>query len=237
MKNLNEPTLLQGQLSNPETLKEDTQLLGYLLLLSKEKYLLHLDEAFPKEFTYFFDNLKAGISNTRIYDEEYLELLHYLFHEESLFAEEIIELLKTIYGYQPGTDDLVTLTEMIICSEWQLSFYQHEQEEFTELYSILMKNMTFRLGLTVKDFYIQHRSFLTHLKFLAYRVVTKQRSTEVTEDDVYFFTKNKYTHSFNLANHLRQFITEHYDFDLSNDEITFLTMHIQQIAKKQNLAQ
>lgn len=76
---------------------------------------------------------------------------------------------------------------------------------------------------------VYYYRFITHLKFFAQRLVKHTTYENGDEDDLYDLIKSKYKNSTQCVNNIAQFIEQHYDYVLSNEEKLYLTIHIERV--------
>ena len=73
---------------------------------------------------------------------------------------------------------------------------------------------------------------MRHIKFLALRILKEKHDSVESNNDLYFYVMKNYSKEFYAAHQIRVFITENFDFDLSNDEISYLTMHFREFKRR-----
>lgn len=74
--------------------------------------------------------------------------------------------------------------------------------------------------------------FTTHLKFFARRVVEGSTYADGVDDDLYNLIMKKYAGSFSTAKKIGDYLLETYDYKISKEELTYLTIHIQRVIYK-----
>ncbi len=77
---------------------------------------------------------------------------------------------------------------------------------------------------------ISFQRMVTHLKFFAQRIVQGEVLTD-SDDELYEMVKEKYPESFECACKIKDYAVEEYGFNVSNSELTFLTVHIERVVK------
>ncbi|MDH6364989.1 hypothetical protein M2139_001990 [Enterococcus sp. PF1-24] len=158
----------------------------------------------------------------------YQEILENFFNAEKNHTNKVVKELDLHL-----TDiQLRQLTEIIICENYPVLATQQVELLFSLLYKLTRK-IAWYTGLQQSDFYQKYPNFTHHIKFLAIRIITSQidKSAIASDPDIYFHMQKKYPNSFKFAQDLRRFITEKYNFDCSNSEISFLTLHLEQVKK------
>lgn len=74
--------------------------------------------------------------------------------------------------------------------------------------------------------------FITHLKFFAQRLITKNEYQDSNEDDLLEIIKVKYKGAYECVNKIAEFINKKYEYTISNEERLYLTIHIARIVSK-----
>lgn len=72
--------------------------------------------------------------------------------------------------------------------------------------------------------------FITHLQYFAYRVYNKLSFDEESEL-LYSQVKQSYLTAFNIAVRVADFIALKYSYEVSKDELVYLTIHIERVSK------
>lgn len=89
---------------------------------------------------------------------------------------------------------------------------------------------TFRVEFNEDDVY--YYRFITHLKFFAMRLVEHSTYTSEDNDDLFDMIKSKYKQSYRCVEKIAQFIAKKYDYQLSDEEQLYLTIHIERVIHK-----
>jgi beta-glucoside operon transcriptional antiterminator len=71
--------------------------------------------------------------------------------------------------------------------------------------------------------------FITHLKFFAQRVISKKLYKDSGDDELYNVIKKNYPNSFKCVKKIDAYIKQCFQYDLTNDEILYLTVHVERI--------
>lgn len=76
---------------------------------------------------------------------------------------------------------------------------------------------------------VYYYRFVTHLKFLAQRLVSNKTYKENSEDDLLDIIKVKYKNAYECVKTIKKFLVEQYDYLLSDEEMLYLTIHIARV--------
>ncbi len=75
---------------------------------------------------------------------------------------------------------------------------------------------------------LAYQRMVTHLKFFAQRIVVGQNLAE-DGDELYNMVKVQYPEAFKCASKIKEYAKDSYGFNVSNSELTFLTVHIERV--------
>lgn len=78
---------------------------------------------------------------------------------------------------------------------------------------------------------LNYYEFVTHLKFFAQRMFSK---TSLSNDDDFLFNtiKGKYKDAAGCSEKIKDFISKKYDYELANEEMLYLTIHIARVTNR-----
>ena len=76
--------------------------------------------------------------------------------------------------------------------------------------------------------------FITHLKFFAQRLVKGNHYDSSTDDDLYQVIQMKYPEAHTCALKIKKFIESMYTYVLTDEEMIYLTIHIERVVKSNN---
>ncbi|WP_367377779.1 PRD domain-containing protein [Enterococcus gilvus] len=220
-----------AQLSTQRSNASDRQFIRRLADLAKRNYALTDNFYLANNLSYFLFNAAESIPMPHIFPISTIEIMENLFKSEVAFAKKAVEEIED-YLQQPlkKTDSFV-LTEAVIAANYQLNINEHEQEKFLQLIHSLLTQIIFHVQIPRADLFLKAPRLMRHLKFLALHILKEKQEAEASDNDLYFYVSERYTHEFHAANQIRVFVTETYDFDLSNDEISYLILHFRVLRK------
>ncbi|MGG5331532.1 PRD domain-containing protein [Enterococcus sp. AZ163] len=206
----------------------EKEIINRLINLAETKYSLKVNSCLPSMLGQFLHEVNQNRQVFMKYHQDYIIVIRSLFTQESLFATEAIQLIQSMNEFfKVKHYEFILLSEIMICSGWDLNITRNEQEEFIELLLFLLKSISFNAGIPLEYLLKQKGGLTNHLKFLAYRVLKKEIEKETSDDAIYFYIKENYNQLFSFTNRIRRHITEKYDVDLSNNEVSYLSLQIQ----------
>lgn len=79
---------------------------------------------------------------------------------------------------------------------------------------------------------LNYYRFITHLKFFAHRLVKGNHYKNENEDDLLNIIKDKYPEAYKCSEKIRKFVEKQYRYELTDEELLYLTIHIERVVKK-----
>lgn len=76
--------------------------------------------------------------------------------------------------------------------------------------------------------------FTTHLRFFVSRIMNHRQLTDETDDELLLIIQKKYQNAYQCVERIADFIKKKYDYEMSNDEKLYLTIHIARLVQKVN---
>lgn len=98
----------------------------------------------------------------------------------------------------------------------------------TEIVQEILNLIKYYFTIEFKEDDISYDRLITHLKYFAQRVI----SNKVLQNDNNEFlemVKTNYRESYNCAVRIKTYIEKNYDYKINDDEIVYLTLHIQRV--------
>lgn len=113
-----------------------------------------------------------------------------------------------------------------------------EEEDMQDMYQItkfiqeIINIVKYKFNIVFDEDSIYYYRFVTHLKFFANRLISKNIYKDESDDDLLEMIKNKYRNSYDCVKDISQFILKKYNYVLSNEEKLYLTIHIERVIYK-----
>ena len=76
--------------------------------------------------------------------------------------------------------------------------------------------------------------FITHLRYLAQRIFSKQISVEKNDSSMLDMISLQYPEAYQAAKKVLEFIQNEYHCELASDELIYLTIHIEKLIRHTN---
>lgn len=97
----------------------------------------------------------------------------------------------------------------------------------------IMKFACYQLHYVPDENDINYQRFLTHLRFLIQRITDNEMET-LEDNSLYDMVKEKYQKEFRCSKMIGNFVQKNYHYSLSNNEVTYLTLHLHRMLSRNN---
>lgn len=152
------------------------------------------------------------------------------YKEEYEIGVEIIDMIKTDLGIELEYDEAGFIALHIVNAEMDERI--EDIYEVTKLMQEIVKLVKYYFHVDFDESSIYYYRFITHLKFFALRLVTKKNYNDEYDDTLLDIIKNKYENSYKCCLKIKEFLKNSYEYDLSNEEMLYLTIHISRVIYK-----
>ncbi|MFC0226759.1 BglG family transcription antiterminator LicT [Serratia aquatilis] len=110
----------------------------------------------------------------------------------------------------------------------QLNDEMHNTLNITRVMQEILNIVKYHFRFDYNEDALSYHRFVTHLKFFAQRLLGKSYVSS-DDDSLYQVVKDKYHESFACAVKINRHIDQHYQHQLTNEEMMFLTIHIERV--------
>ena len=117
----------------------------------------------------------------------------------------------------------------------QLNEEQPMVEGITKLIHEILTIVRIHFGIEFKEESVFYYRFITHLKFFSQRLFQHNTYNGDSDDDLLDVIKNKYSEAFECILKIKTFIKKKYDYDLTSDEMIYLTIHVEKVIQDSKL--
>jgi len=113
-----------------------------------------------------------------------------------------------------------------------------DEENIQDMYQItkfmqeIINIVKYTFNIAFDEDGVYYYRFVTHLKFFAQRMLSRNTYDDETDDELFEVIKNKYKNSYDCVNNISEFILKKYKYSLSNEEKLYLTIHIERVIYK-----
>ncbi|MDX5628648.1 MULTISPECIES: BglG family transcription antiterminator LicT [unclassified Brenneria] len=151
-----------------------------------------------------------------------------LYPKEYQLGLEAIDIIDNRLGVRMTEDEAGFIALHLVTA--QLGHEMPEVIHITQIVNEVLDITKYQLNLEYKEDNLSYHRFVTHLKFFAQRMLN--RST-VQDDDTNLHSaiKINYSQAWECAEKIKAHLLNHYQYELTIEEVMFLAIHIEQIRK------
>lgn len=156
----------------------------------------------------------------RFYREEY---------ETGLY---ILQIVENYTGVRLSEDEAGFFAFHI--AEARMNENSMDMQKIIDIMAELSSIVKYHFQVEFNQESVYYYRFVTHLKFFAQRLVSGKMYDQDDQDELLDAIKRKYVNSYNCVTKIKEFVKNRYSYVLSEDEMLYLTIHIERIIYKSN---
>lgn len=103
--------------------------------------------------------------------------------------------------------------------------------DMTKVTQDILTIIKYHFKISFDDNSLSYYRFITHLKFLAHRLVKGNHYRSEAEDDLLNVIQKKYSNAYKCTEKIKKFVENQHRYELTEEEMLYLTIHIQRIVK------
>jgi beta-glucoside operon transcriptional antiterminator len=153
-----------------------------------------------------------------------------LYKEEYEIGLEALNMICEQFGVILPEDEAGFLALHIVNAE--LNEEMPVIKDMTKVMQEILTIVKYHFKLEFNENSLTFYRFITHLKFFAQRLVKGNHYNNTTDDELYHMIKMKYPVSYKCSEKIKKFIESNYTYQLTDEEMFYLTIHIERVAKK-----
>ncbi len=151
-----------------------------------------------------------------------------LYKAEYQVGRSALELIKDRIGVQLPDDEAGFIALHLVNA--QLGEEMPVLMDITKIIQDILDIVRKHFDLEYNEDSISYYRFVTHLKFFAQRLISGDHSGN-NYDSLYEIVKTNCPEAYPCTESIEAYIAEHYDYRLNKEEMLYLTIHIDRIAK------
>ncbi|MEH6937775.1 PRD domain-containing protein [Bacillus sp. JJ664] len=153
-----------------------------------------------------------------------------IYKDEFAIGKEALKMIEKNLGVALPEDEAAFIALHIINAE--LNEEMPNIINITKVTQEILNIVKYHFKIDFDEESLYYYRFIIHLKFFAQRLF---HGTVMNSDDdfLYDLVNSKYTESFKCAEKIKQYIKSEYKNDLTNEEMLYLTIHIERVARHQ----
>jgi beta-glucoside operon transcriptional antiterminator len=151
-----------------------------------------------------------------------------IYKEEFSVAKEAVQMINEKFKVELGEDEAGFIAFHFVNA--QLNNGMNTVTKITQFIKEILNIINYQLRITVDEESLSGFRFITHLKFFANRIFSQETYEDGDEDFyIYELVKERYSEAFKTTEKVKIFIRNQYAYEVSDTEVTYLTIHIQRL--------
>lgn len=151
------------------------------------------------------------------------------YKEEFLIGVKALQVIKDKLEVDLLQDEAASIALHIVNS--QLNENMTNIIDITNIIHEILNIIKYHFKIEFNEESLNYHRLITHLKFFAQRMLN-DKSPRSDDDYLYNIVKNKYYGANNCAERIKNYVKKTYDFTITNEEMTYLIVHIQRVVSR-----
>lgn len=165
------------------------------------------------------------VSNTLLWD------IKRYYAAEYQLGLKALDIIEKDLGVRLPEDEAGFIALHIVYAELNDSNIA-QVSQITQLIQELCNMVRYHFAIEFNEEATDYYRFITHLKFLARRLLEAKQSDDHVSDDLFPILVQKYPETYKCVQKIRSFILRKYSYELSEDEQVYLMIHIERVVYK-----
>lgn len=154
-----------------------------------------------------------------------------LYKKEYNVALEALQLIEKETGVRLPEDEAGSIAMHFINAQ-QGGRGMEQTTTMTKIINNILNIVKYHYGIDLDEDSLNYNRFLTHLRYLAYRLLNRELISE-EENSWYDQAKTKYVEAFECAEKVKVYLEKSYDTKITKDEMVYFMIHIHRVADRE----
>ena len=152
--------------------------------------------------------------------------------EEFKVGKEALDIINQQFGIKLPEDEAGFITMHIV--EAQMNQTIDDLDGLTQFIQKVIQILKYACHQEINEHSAYYYRFITHLRYLAQRIFSKQISVEKNDSSMLDMISLQYPEAYQAAKKVLEFIQNEYHCELASDELIYLTIHIEKLIRHTN---
>ncbi|MFP3123776.1 PRD domain-containing protein [Ectobacillus funiculus] len=158
------------------------------------------------------------------------EIKHF-YPEEFELGMEAIKMINEKFEISLPQNEAANIALHLVNA--QLNETMTNMVEITKVIKKILTIVRYNFNIEFDENSLKYFRFLTHLKFFSQRMINGKIYKEVEDNELFHIIRDKYNKAFKCTTKIQEFVKENYDYELSQEELLYLTIHIERVMKNE----
>lgn len=151
------------------------------------------------------------------------------YKDEFAIGVKALDIIEKNYGVRLPDDEAGFIALHIVSA--QLDNGHTIVHDITKIMQDILNIVRYQFAIEFKENSVFYYRFITHLKFFAQRLLSDSTYKEERDSELLAIIKDKYSEAFQCIKKIEIFIKNQYNYNLTDDEIIYLTIHVAKIVQ------
>lgn len=200
-----------------------TQIIQYAQKVLKVKLNDGLIFTLIDHLSFTIERFQKGIvmTNALLWD------IRKIYKKEFQIGKYAITLMNEKLSVQMNDDEAAFIAMHIINAEMS-SDNDSKVDQMMEIINGVMKIIAYHCSLNLDPDSLVYTRLMNHLKFFAQRILMKEKNQK-GDSSLLNTIKSKYEKAYSVSMNIKKFVEQHYLYTVSEEEILYLSIHIQRV--------
>src|SRR5699024_7176695 len=199
-----------------------------IITLAKSKLAYELNEylyvALIDHISFAVERHRRGLS----FENALLWEIKTYYKKEYNIALEALRIIKKQLNIDFPEDEAGSIALHLVNSQLKSSDMTITIE-MTEMVNDILNMIKYYFHIELDDSTICYERFLTHLRFFATRMLRGEKTDQTSDRFLFEQVKVEYQEAYTCAKRIANFIDTKYKWEVSDDELLYLTLHIHRL--------
>lgn len=149
-----------------------------------------------------------------------------IYQQEYAIGEYAINLIKQELCIPFPKDEAASIALHLVNAEYDTAM--SEAVNITKMVPAILVLVKKYFSVEIDERTLHYERFVTHLKFLAQRII-KHELSNIEDTDFNRMISNKYPDEFSCSKDIRKYIKEKFEYIITDEELAYLTVHIRRV--------
>lgn len=148
------------------------------------------------------------------------------YKEEYLIGEYSIALIERRMGIKFPVDEAASIALHIVNAEYNTKM--RDTIDITNLIQAVIGMVKDQFQMELDETTLNYERFITHLRFLAYRIYSKELLSNDNQEFSEMVVK-MYPQEYQCSQRIKEYIRDTYKHNVSDEEVSYLAVHIKRV--------
>ncbi len=198
------------------------KIIDYAMQIMQSRLSNSIYISLTDHINFALERYKTGL----VFENPLLQEVRSFYQSEYLIGEYAVALVEHDLGVKLPIDEAASIALHFVNAEYKAPM--SDTMNITTLIRQVLNIVDKELNTKLDELGIHYSRFVTHLKYLAYRTFAGQVMSR-QEAELVEMVRSLYGREYAVSEKIASFIREEYEYEISEEEKAYLTLHIRRI--------